>query len=93
MTPSGEEIRDAREAVERLLTDLRLRSFLYTLEPREGPWHLHIECAEDGEWQSFSAPMDPASLRASLHDRVVRDRLRDMLDAKLRNCPRSADST
>jgi molybdenum cofactor biosynthesis enzyme MoaA len=87
MMPSGTEIREAREAVQRILDGMGLRSFVYTLEPKEGPWQLRIEYTEDGEWQSCTASMDPVLLRASLRDEATRERLRDTLRAKLRTAP------
>jgi hypothetical protein len=82
--PSGIEIREAREAVQRILDDIGLRSFVYTLDPKEGPWQLRIEYTDDGEWQSCTASVDPAQLRASLRDEATRERLRDALRATLR---------
>ena len=87
MMPSGTEIREAREAVQRILEGIGLRSFVYTLDPKEGPWQLRIEYTEDGEWQSCSAFVDPVLLRASLRDEATRERLRDALRAKLGSAP------
>jgi hypothetical protein len=87
MMPSGSEIREAREAMQRVLDGMGLRSFVYVLEPKEGPWQLRIDYAEDGEWQSRSAFVDPVLLRASLRDETARERLQDTLRARLRAPP------
>jgi hypothetical protein len=87
MTPTGSEIREAREAVERILDGIGLRSFVFTVEPKEGSWQLRVEYREDGEWQSRSAVVDPVLLRASLRDEATRERLQDTLRAKLRPAP------
>jgi hypothetical protein len=87
MMPSGIEIREAREAVQRILDGIGLRSFVYTIEPKERSWQLHIEYTKDGEWQSYSAVVDLTLLRASLRDEATRERLRDALRAKLRPAP------
>jgi len=88
MKPSGTEIREAREAMQRILDDMGLRSFVYSIDPGEGAWQLRVEYTEDGEWQSRSASVDPVLLRASLRDEAARGRLRDSLRARLRPAPR-----
>ena len=82
------EIRAAREAVERILDDCGLRAFVYTVEPKVEGWLLIIDCAADGGWQSITLPVDAAELSASLHDAAVRDKLRREWQPHLRACTR-----
>ena len=83
------EIRAAREAVERILDDCGLRAFVYTVEPKVEGWLLIIDCAADGGWQSITLPVDAAELSASLADAAVREKLRHEWEPHLRACARS----
>jgi hypothetical protein len=80
------DIAQARAAVERLLEELDLRTFLFTLEPKEAGWRLSIECESEGGWQSVALPVDPEELRASLHDSATRERLREAWSQRLGVC-------
>ena len=40
MVPLAQDIRSARIAVERLLDEMGLHAFTYTVEPKEGGWTL-----------------------------------------------------
>lgn len=76
MTSLATEIRAARTATERVLDELDLGSYVFSVEPKEGGWVLTVECAAGDAWQMASLPVDPARLRASLDDPGVRDELR-----------------
>lgn len=81
---STEELRGTRQAVEGLLEELGLRAFVYTIEQRETGWMLKIERALDGEWQTTVLPVDPHALAASLRDPILRARLREDWESRLR---------
>jgi len=70
------DIRNTRVAVERLLDDIGLRAFAYTVEHKEEGWILRIECGGDGAWQVVTLHVNPAELAASLVDPNVREKLR-----------------
>jgi hypothetical protein len=76
MPALASDIRNAREAVVRILDELGMRAFVYTVEPKEHGWVLSIDCAVDGGWQTAALPVDATELRASLDDASVRDKLR-----------------
>jgi len=76
MPSLARHIRNARAAVEKVLEELGVRAFVYTLEQKGGGWVLSIECATDGAWQKVSLDVDPAELSASLEDAAVRAKLR-----------------
>lgn len=75
-----------RAAVERILDELELRAFIFTLEAKEHGWELHVEWATNGVWQTISLPADPADLLASMRDATVRERLREAWRERLREC-------
>ena len=86
MNASALEIREGRAAVERLLDELGLRAFIFTLEPKEGGWELHLDCSTAEGWQTIALPADIAALRASLTDAALRERLREDWRARLGAC-------
>ena len=83
---STQELRGAKQAVERLLEELGVRAFLYTIEEKNGAWTATIECALDGDWQTRVLPVDPHALAASLRDPELRARLRADWESRLRAC-------
>lgn len=86
MPPLAQDIRSAREAVERLLEELGLRAFVYTIEQKEAGWVLSVDCATDGGWQTVALKVDTAELNASLRDAAVRAKLRAEWEPHLRAC-------
>ena len=86
MAPSTPDIRVARAAVERILDELELGSYAFTVEAKEGGWVLSVECAAGEAWQVASLPVDPARLRASLDDAGVRRELRAAWRPHLEAC-------
>lgn len=75
MSPYAQEMRDGRAAVERILGELGVRGFIFTIEAKEPGWRLHVECPVQEGWQTIELPVDLAELRASLHERATRERL------------------
>jgi hypothetical protein len=86
MSPSALEIRESRLAVERILDELALRDFVFTIEPKEHGWALHVECSTEQGWQTVALPADLAELRVSLRDVAVRDRVRESWRGRLEAC-------
>jgi hypothetical protein len=82
------DIAQTRVVVERVLDELGLAAFLFTLEPKESGWQLPVECAGDGGWQTVTLPVDADELRASVHDPAARDRLRAAWTKRLSGCAR-----
>jgi hypothetical protein len=88
MSPFALEIRESRVAIEQILEGLALRDFVFTIEPKEQAWALHVECSTEQGWQTIALPVDVAELRASLRDVAVRDRLREAWRGRLTDCAR-----
>jgi len=90
MPPLAQDIRSARDAVERVLDELGLAAFAFTVEPKEGQWTVHVECAAGEGWREVTLPVEVSDLRASLADAAARDRLRGAWEPHLRACSRGA---
>ena len=86
MAPLAQDIRNARAAVERVLDEMGVRGFVYTVEQKEDGWTLSVECVAGGEWQSARLRVDPAELGASLRDAGIRAKLRTDWEPRLRSC-------
>jgi hypothetical protein len=86
MSPLAQDIRSAREAVERVLEGLGMRAFVYTVERKEERWVLSIDCATEGGWQTVALTVDPAELARSLRDPAVLAKLRADWEPHLRAC-------
>ncbi|TAK87459.1 MAG: hypothetical protein EPO20_03905 [Betaproteobacteria bacterium] len=86
MPPLAQDIRSARAAVERLLDELGVRGFVYTVEQKETGWVLRVECGTEDGWQALALPVDPAELNASLGDPAVRAKLRADWTPHFRAC-------
>ncbi len=69
------EIRAARAATGRILDELGLGSYAFTVEAKESGWLVSVECAAGDAWQVVSLAVDPAKLGASLDDPRVRQEL------------------
>lgn len=80
------DIRTTRAAVERLLNDMGLPAFAYTVEHKEEGWTLRIECGGDEGWHVITLRVEPAELCASLVDRQVREKLWTEWAPRLRAC-------
>jgi hypothetical protein len=89
-SPTAAHLLQARAAVERVLEELGLAAFLFTLEPKESGWQLTVECAGDGGWQTVTLPADAGELRASMHDPATRERLRAAWSKRLSGCARGS---
>lgn len=74
--PLAHDIRGTREAVDRLLDEMGLSAFAYTVERKDHGWTLRVECGADEGWQVITLSVDPAELAASLVDARVREKLR-----------------
>lgn len=72
----AQDIRSARLAVERVLDEIGLVAYLYTVEPKEEGWSLRVECPVEEGWQEVTLPVDRDELSESLRDGHVRQRLR-----------------
>jgi hypothetical protein len=86
MATLAHDIRNARRAVERVLDELGVRAFVFTVEQKETGWLLSVECATDGGWQRVALAVDPAELSASLNDPAVRAKLCRDWAPHLRSC-------
>ena len=86
MAPLADDIRNAREAVERLLDEMGLNAFTYTVEQKIDGWTLRVECATDEGWQEATLQVDPHELSASMTDADVRAKLRTDWEPHLRSC-------
>jgi hypothetical protein len=92
-SPTAADIAQTRAVVERVLEELGLAAFLFTLEPKESGWQLTVECAGDGGWQTITLPADAGELRASVRDPEARDRLRTAWSNRLGGCTRGSTAS
>jgi hypothetical protein len=83
MSPYAQDIRDSRAAVERILDELGFKGYVFTIEAKEPEWRLHVECQTPEGWQMIELGVEPAQLRASLHDDATRERLREAWRARI----------
>jgi hypothetical protein len=90
--PLSYDIRGSRVAVECLLDEMGLRAYTYTVEPKEKGWTLVIECAADEGCQQVTLTVDPQALSASVSDAVIRAKLREAWEPRLRACARRVAS-
>ncbi len=85
------DIRSTREAAERLLDELGLSGYTYTVEQKEEGWVLRVECDTGDGWQDSEFSVDPHELAASMNDPVVRERLRKAWEPHFRACATHAN--
>jgi hypothetical protein len=71
MSALAQDLVSARKAVDGVFDELALRTFVFTVEDKEGGWVLSVECATDEGWQVIMLPVKAAELRASLDDTGV----------------------
>lgn len=87
VTPiSTRELAQAKEAVNALLEELKLPAYLFEVEPRTGPWEVHIDCAAGDVWQSLTLPVDVTELVETLSNPAARSRLVTKWRAQLDAC-------
>ena len=86
MPASLTELTNAKEAAARLLEQLGLEAYLFEIEPGEERWHLQVECAIDGGWQSTTLPVDKALLLASREDTAAQNQLLAQWRERLAAC-------
>jgi hypothetical protein len=89
MASFAKDLRSARATVERVLHEIGVEDYVYTVEPKESGWSLRVEYPVHDGWQETRVPLDRDELRASTHDSDARRRLRNAwrphFAAKLRN--------
>lgn len=90
MSPYAQDIRDSRAAVERILDELGFGGYVFTIEAKEPEWRLHVECQTQDGWQMVELGVEPVQLRASLHDRAARERLREAWRERIASVTRKA---
>lgn len=86
MPLSARELIDAKEATGELLEALGLEAYIFEVEPAEGPWEVHIECAQGGGWQTVSIPVERERLLASQTSDNDRDALLREWSKRLSQC-------
>lgn len=90
MSLSARELIDAKEATADLLEHLGLDAYMFEVEPCEGPWQVHIECAHTGGWQTVTLATDRSQLLASRSDGPARQALIQDWRRRLADCRRAA---
>jgi len=88
MSVSMTELAQAREAVGRLLDELRLDAYVFEVEPGEGGWAIRVECAVAGGWESCRLQAPTAALLEAAADPALRRRLVDDWAEVLSACVR-----
>lgn len=54
MSTKATDLIQAREVIERVLSQLEVDAFLFEVEPKAEKWELKVECAIDEGWGSFT---------------------------------------
>jgi hypothetical protein len=87
MSLSTVEYAKARDAVGKMLDELRLEAYLFEVEPVEDQVMIKVECALDGEWEAVQLTFDSDVVLRAIDDpeayRSVRERLRTAVTACL----------
>ena len=80
-----DELIAAKEAVARLLDELRLAAYLFEVEPCEGDWEVRIECELEDGWRITHLGIPKDQILASAHEPRVRASLLRTLRTHLGN--------
>lgn len=89
MNLSTTELFKAKNAVNSLLDELGLQSYLFDVEPRDQQWQVNIECAApDGAWQSIHMEIDKELLTNS-HEPDSRSKLIEKWRGRINDCFKS----
>ena len=81
-----EELTRAREVAGKLLEELALEAYVFSVEPRNEHWELRVECAIDGAWETRVIPVDKSVLMLCMEDSKVRLELLNTLAEYLDAC-------
>ena len=82
------DLAGARDAVEKLLAQLNLETFLFAVEHTGRGWELRVECAAEDRWQAQTILLGdklPAPYKADAH---LRSRLLALPEERLDACKR-----
>ena len=77
---------EAREATERLLTDLGLENYLFDVEPSGDGWDIHLECEARQGWKVMRLKLAEQQLENALHDEARRSQLIATLRERFSDC-------
>lgn len=77
---------EANEATAGLLDQLGLDAYLFEVEPREGPWEVHVDCALGDGWQSLTLPVDMTRLLDTRSNEALRLQVLKDWRARLAAC-------
>ncbi len=88
MNISTREFTQAKEATSHLLEQLGLETYVFEVEPREGPWEVHIDCALGDGWQTLTLPVDIDRLLGASSDETVRRQILKDWNERLAACLR-----
>lgn len=75
MDISEQELAEARDTVEELLTQLGLTAYLFAVEPHADHWEVRVECAPNGSWRSSVFSVEEEWLSACRSDPSARTAL------------------
>jgi hypothetical protein len=82
------DLAGARDAVEKLLAQLNLETFLFAVEHADRGWELCVECATEDGWQAHTILLGAKLPAASKADAHLRSRLLALLEERLAACKR-----
>ena len=89
---SYESVEHARDAVGVLLDQLGLDAYLFSVDPHDATWEIHLEYATDAGWIKRVLEVDTSMLIASFSDHSARSRLVHMWKLALQNAKRAAST-
>jgi hypothetical protein len=82
------DLTGAKDAVEELLTQLNLETFLFAVEHTDRGWELRVECAAEDGWQTETILLGDKLPAVSEEDAPLRSRLLALLEESLAACKR-----
>ena len=92
MMLSTASVARARETVARLLDDMGLDAYLFELEPGDGDWQLHLECAARDGWSRLTVGLDAEAVEQAAEDAAAFARLRARCEGACGACKRAGAS-
>jgi hypothetical protein len=86
MSLSTVEYAKARDAVGKMLDELRLQAYLFEVEPDEDQVKIKVECALDGEWEAVELRFDSGLVLRAIDEPEAYRSVREGLAAALAGC-------
>lgn len=93
MATTATELAEARETLTQLLDLLDFVGHRFELGLVGDAWNIDLECPAPDGWLTVQFGIPRQALRAAAADVLARQRLVDILDARLRGCQRRSSAS